>query len=145
MAVERRFNPPQVSKMLVKWSKCSSFYSQRTSKRKSLIISDIFLFFILSPFLLVFCHFSKEREEDHDYFQVNEPCFLDKPSSFQYNYPLRGSIIYRYHSFCFIFFASENVANRMIRSKKCVKTPKTRWKKCDETMKSRWKKCAGRA
>ncbi len=36
----------------------------------------------------------------------------------------------------------ENVANRMIRSKKCVKTPKTRWKKCDETMKSHWKKCA---
>ena len=34
MAVERRFDPPQVSKMLVKWSKCSSFYSQRTSKKK---------------------------------------------------------------------------------------------------------------
>ena len=34
LAVERRFDPPRVSKMLVKWSKCSSFYSQRTSKKE---------------------------------------------------------------------------------------------------------------
>lgn len=56
MAVERRFDPPQVSKMLVKWSKCSSFYSQRTSKkeRKSLIISDILVFF-LYPIALFTC------------------------------------------------------------------------------------------
>lgn len=54
MIVERRFDPSRVSKMLVKWSKCSSFYSQRTSKkeRKSLIISDMIVFFLypVAPF-----------------------------------------------------------------------------------------------
>lgn len=34
MAVERRFNPPQVSKMLVKWSKCSSFSRNVHQKKK---------------------------------------------------------------------------------------------------------------
>ena len=34
MAVERRFDPPRVSKMLVKWSKRSSFYSHSNLKKK---------------------------------------------------------------------------------------------------------------
>ena len=34
MAVERRFDSPRVSKMLVKWSKCLSFYSHRKLKKK---------------------------------------------------------------------------------------------------------------
>ena len=44
-------------------------------------------------------------------------------------------------SFCFIFIASENVANQLTRSKKCVGAPKSRWKKCSETLIFRWKKC----
>ena len=46
-----------------------------------------------------------------------------------------------YHSSCYIFIASENVANRESRSKKCAGMPKTRWKKYDETSIIRWEKC----
>ena len=98
MAVEQRFNPPQVSKMLVKWSKCSSFYSQRTSKKKESDNQRQACFLSLSCRLFYLFSATSHKKGDDNFlvsgssFLDKRNSFLDKPSNFQYNHPLRGAI-----------------------------------------------------